>query len=226
MEQVLDVYKRPYDPLHPVVCMDEKPYQLLSDIQAGLAMEPGRCAISDYEYKREGSSSIFVAFEPLTGKRSLLAKERRTKKDYAYWLRHIADELYPDAQKIILVQDNLNTHTFGSLYETFSPEEAFRLMARFEPIYTPKHASWLNMAELEFSVLERQCLAHRRLASIALLNQQLQAYQQRRNAQAITVDWHFTPEAARIKLKRLYPEYSEQKANTDSASLNALPLAA
>lgn len=209
MERVLALYKRPYNALYPVVCMDEKPYQLLSDIQQGLPMKPGRCSISDYEYKREGTSSIFVAFEALTGKRSVLAKERRTKQDYAYWLKHIADELYPHAHKIILVQDNLNTHDFGSLYEPFSPQEAFRLMERFEFVYTPKHGSWLNMAELEFSVLERQCLAHRRLASMEQLNLELEAYQQRRNAKAIKVDWQFTPEDARIKLKRLYPEYIE-----------------
>lgn len=225
MEQVLDVYKRPYDAKYPVVCVDEKPYQLLSDIRQGLDMQPGRCAISDYEYKREGTSSIFVAFEALTGQRRLLAKERRTKQDYAYWLQFIADELYPDAPKISLVQDNLNTHSFGSLYETFSAEESFRLMNRFEFIYTPKHASWLNRAELEFSVLERQCLAHRRLPSIVILNQELRAYQDRRNQEAVEVDWQFTPEDARIKLKRLYPEYKELDTLAAEAS-SSLGLAA
>lgn len=226
MERVLAIYKRPYNDLYPVVCVDEKPYQLLWYIQQGLAMQPGRCAISDYEYQRKATASIFVAFEPLSGKCSLLAKHRRSKQGYAHWLKHIADELYPDADKITLVQDNLNTHDFGSLYETFSPEEAFRLMERFEPVYTPKHASWLNMAELEFSVLERQCLAHRRLASIEQLNHELNAYQQRRNNQAIKVDWQFTTQDARIKLKRLYPEYLQQDTMAIPKPCLSLDLAA
>ena len=226
MEKVLDVYKRPYDASYPVVCLDEKPYQLLSDVREALAMKPGQCLIQDHEYKREGTSSIFVAFEALRAKRSLLAKERRTKQDYAHWLKHIADELYPHAHKITIVQDNLNTHNFGSLYETFSPQEAFRLMQRFDFVYTPKHGSWLNMAELEFSVLERQCLAHRRLPSIEVLNQELNAYQLRRNSQAFKVDWQFTVEDARIKLKRLYPEIIELDATLRPQTCLSLELVA
>lgn len=222
MEQVLAVYKRRYDVYHPVVCVDEKPYQLLADCQEDLPMKAGQCAISDYEYKREGTCSIFVAFEALTGQRRLFAKPQRTKRDYAHWLKYIADELYPYAHKITIVHDNLNTHNFGSFYESFSPQEAFRLMERFEFVYTPKHGSWLNMAELEFSVLERQCLAHRRLSTIQGLNRELSAYERRRNAQAVIVNWQFTPQDARIKLKRLYPIYE----NVSVSELIDLDLAA
>jgi len=205
MEDVLAVYARPYDPQKPVVCMDEKPYQLLDNIREPLPMIPGSTEKIDNEYKRNGTCSIFIFTEPLAGWRHAEAFPRRTKKDWANRIKWLLDEQYPDADKVVLVMDNLNTHTLSSLYETFLPEEAFRLAQRLEIHYTPRHGSWLDIAEVELSALARQCLGERRLPDIETLNSQLSAWHLRRNYNQKGVDWQFTTDDARIKLKTLYP---------------------
>jgi hypothetical protein len=205
MEDVLEVYSRPYDPAKPVVCMDVKPYQLLDHKRAPIPMQPGHAEKIGSEYKRDGTCSIFIFTEPLDGWREAEALQRRTKIDWAKKVKWLLDEQYPDAEKVALVMDNLNTHNISSLYEAFPPEEAFRLSQRLEIHYTPKHGSWLNIAECELSVLAAQCLGIRRIADIEVLNTELKAWHTRRNSIQKGVEWHFTTADARIKLKRLYP---------------------
>jgi hypothetical protein len=205
MEDVLAVYARPYDKNMPVVGMDEKPYQLLGDTREPLPMKAGSAQREDYEYRRNGTCSIFIFTEPLSGWRHARASPQRTKKDWAYYIKWLLDEQYPEAKKIVLVMDNLNTHVISSLYETFSPEEAFRLAQRLEIHYTPKHGSWLNIAEIELSAMTAQCLGGRRISDITALNEELAAWHTRRNQTQKGVDWQFTTADARIKLKRLYP---------------------
>ena len=203
MEMVLDVYKRPYDPRHPVVCMDESPRQLIAETKTPVAVLPGKPARHDYKYKRCGVCNIFMACEPLAGKRMVSITERKTKKDWSLFLDEIA-ESYQMAEEITLVMDNLNTHTPGALYETFSPEKAKALWDRFKFVYTPKHGSWLNMAEIELNVLISQCLG-RRIDNIEEVRQEVSAWQECRNNKQAKVNWQFTTEDARIKLSRLYP---------------------
>lgn len=203
MEMVLDVYKRPYDPRFPVVCMDESPKQLIEETKVPIAASPGNAAKYDYEYKRCGVCNIFMACEPLAGKRIVKITERRTKTDWAYFLEDIAAQ-YNSAEKIKLVMDNLNTHTPGSLYEAFPPEKAKALWDRFEFVYTPKHGSWLNMAEIELNVLTGQCL-NRRIDNIEDIRKEATAWQKYRNNKNAKVNWQFTTGNARIKLLRLYP---------------------
>ena len=205
MEDVLEVYSRPYDPARPVICMDEKPYQLLGEVRAPIPAEPGEVEKIDSEYKREGTCSIFIFTEPLAGWRYSEAFEHRTKIDWVQRVKWVLDNQYPDAEKVVLVMDNLNTHVISSLYEAFPPEEAFRLAQRLEIHYTPKHGSWLDIAEIELSVLAAQCLGNRRIPNIGLLNKELSAWETKRNATQKGVDWQFTTADARTKLKRLYP---------------------
>ena len=206
MEDVLTVYARPYNPEKPVVCMDEKPYQLLDHVREPLPVRPGSTEKIDNEYERNGTCSIFIFTEPLGGWREAGALPRRTKIDWAHKIKWLLDEQYPDAEKVVLVMDNLNTHAISSLYEAFRPEEAFRLAQRLEIHFTPKHGSWLNIAECELSALASQCLGNRRIADIELLNRELAAWHTRRNHTQKGVEWHFTTADARIKLKRLYPK--------------------
>ena len=205
MEDVLEVYSRPYNPDKPVVCMDEKPYQKLDHVRDPLPMRPGSVEKVDSEYSREGTCSIFIFTEPLGGWRHAEALPRRTKVDWANQVKWVLDMQYPEAEKVVLVQDNLNTHTTSSLYEAFPPEEAFRLAQRLENHYTPKHGSWLNLAECELSALAAQCLGDRRIPDIETLNEELTAWHTRRNLAQKGVDWQFTTDDARTKLKRLYP---------------------
>lgn len=204
MEDVLRVYHYPYDERFPQICLDETSKQLLAQTREPLAMQPGKPARSDYEYERKGTCSLFLACEPLVGKRFIEVCAQRTRKDWARFVKRLLDEEYPQAEKVILVMDNLNTHTIGSLYETFPPEEAERLCLRLEIHSTPKHASWLNMAEIELSALGRQCL-DRRLCSLEEVQREVAAWQEVRNQAQVTIDWRFTTADARIKLKRLYP---------------------
>lgn len=203
MEMVLDVYKRPYDERCPVVCMDESPKQLIEETKTPIQVAPGKPAKHDYEYKRCGVCNIFMACEPLAGKRVVKITTRRTKKDWAQFIDEIS-ELYPEAQKITLVMDNLNTHSPGALYETFNPVKAKALWDRFEFVFTPKHGSWLNMAEIELNVIIGQCLG-RRIDTMEEVEQEAYAWQQHRNNKKAKVNWQFTAEDARIKLSRLYP---------------------
>lgn len=205
MEQVLDVYKRPYDPLFPVVCMDESPRQLIGETRCPVPAKPNRNARVDYEYIRYGVCNVFMAVEPLSGERLVSVTERKTRKDWAHFLQEI-ESLYPGATRITLVMDNLNTHGPGSLYEAFDPPLAKALWSRFEFIYTPKHGSWLNMAEIELNVLHRQCL-NRRISSIDLMRSEVAAWEQSRNNKNAAIDWQFSTADARVKLKRLYPTY-------------------
>jgi hypothetical protein len=204
MEDVLEVYKRPYDPQRPVVCLDETSKQLIGEARAPVPAAPGQVAQYDYEYVRNGVANLFMISEPLAGKREVEVTARRTKKDYALCLRKIADEVSPEAQVIVLVQDNLNTHAPASLYETFEPAEARRLTNRFEVHYTPKHGSWLDMAEIELGILGRQCLA-RRIDNVDDLRREVRTWTTDRNAAGTKVNWQFTTADARIKLRRLYP---------------------
>ncbi len=203
MEMVLDVYKRPLRKRYPVVCMDESPKQLIAETRTPILASPGRPARYDYEYKRCGMCNIFLACEPLAGKRFVEITERKTKQDWARFLQDIAIQ-YQGAQKITLVLDNLNTHTPGSFYETFPPDQAKALWDRFEFVYTPKHGSWLNMAEIELNVLIGQCL-DRRIDDIALVRREANAWQEARNNKNAKVNWQFRTEDARVKLSRLYP---------------------
>ena len=205
MEDILEVYALPYDPEVPVVCLDEKPYQLLADSREPLPARPGDMEKVDYEYVRHGTCSIFLLTEPLAGWRHAVALPRRTKKDWAKMIKWLLDEQYPDKPKIRLVNDNLNTHAISSLYETFPPEEALRLARRLEIHFTPKHGSWLNIAEIELSAMAIQCLGTRRIDVINALNNELSAWHIDRNASQKGVDWQFTTADARTKLKRLYP---------------------
>ncbi len=203
MEHVLDVYKRPYDPRRPVVCMDESPRQLIRETRLPLAASRGVAARYDYEYTRCGVCNVFLAVEPLAGRRMVRITERKTKTDWAHFLEALAGH-YQRADKITLVMDNLNTHTPGALYETLAPAAAKALWNRFEFVYTPKHGSWLNMAEIELNVLIKQCL-NRRIDNLNEMHTEVAAWQHRRNNAHSRIDWQFTTDDARIKLKRLYP---------------------
>ena len=203
MEMVLDVYKRPFDYRYPVVCMDESPKQLIAETREPISGSSGKPVKYDYEYKRCGVCNIFMACEPLAGRRMVKITEKKTKQDWALFVKDIACD-YPEAEKITLVMDNYNTHTPGALYETFSPDQAKSLWDRFEFIYTPKHGSWLNMAEIELNVLIGQCL-DRRIDDIEIVKGESSAWQESRNNKNAKVNWQFTTKNARIKLKRLYP---------------------
>jgi len=203
MEQVLDVYKRPYDERFPVVCMDESPRQLIAEVKNSIPASVGQPTRYDYEYKRCGTCNIFMANEPLAGTRMVDVTERKTKVDWAFFVEKIAS-YYEHAEKIILVMDNLNTHTPGSLYEAFTPKKAKEIWDRFKFVFTPKHGSWLNMAEIELNVLIGQCL-NRRIAEIEVMRSEVKAWELARNEMQARVNWQFTTADARIKLKRLYP---------------------
>jgi hypothetical protein len=204
MEDVLALYALPYDERYPTVCFDEKPVVLHADVRPGMPPAPGQVERRDYEYERQGTANLFVMVEPLAGWRHLDITARRTKRDYAECLRYLVEERYPDADYICVVQDNLNTHTAGALYETFPPKQARQILARLEFHYTPKHGSWLNQAEIEISIFERGCLA-RRVEDKATLEQRVRALEAERNARRATIDWQFTNKQARVKLKKLYP---------------------
>lgn len=205
MEEVLDIYKKPYDSKQPVICMDESSKQLLKETRKPLPMKPGEVEKFDTEYERNGTASIFMAFEPLQGVRFTKTTEQRTKTDWAYYIREIVDnKRYKDAEKIIFVMDNLNTHHKSSLYETFEPIEAKRIADRFEIHYTPKHGSWLNMAEVELSHLSRQCL-DQRLGDKVILDEEVKAWTKARNEKKVVANWQFTTSDARVKLRKLYP---------------------
>jgi len=205
MEDVLEVYKLPYDEKRPVVCLDETNRQLIEETRTPRPVRPGQAAMHDYEYVRNGVANLFMMFEPLVHRREVAVTERRTAQDFAHCLRHLADVQYPDAEKVVLVMDNLNTHSPASLYTAFEPGEARRLCERFEIHHTPKHGSWLNMAELEIGVMSRQCL-DRRIASIAKMAEEVQAWVTQRNNEKSTVRWQFSTADARIKLQHLYPK--------------------
>lgn len=204
MEDVLAVYKRPYDPAHPQVCMDEISKQLVSETRQPLPVQPGQPQRYDYEYRREGVCNLFIFFEPLSGWRHLEVTQRRTRKDWAWAMKDLVDVYYPDAECITVVLDNLNTHNGASLYETFEPAEARRIWERLDLHYTPKHGSWLNMAEIELSVFARQCL-NRRIPDQDALRHEVAALEAERNRTPSTINWRFTTADARIKLKKLYP---------------------
>jgi hypothetical protein len=204
MEDVLDVYQRPYDPKRPQICLDEASKQLIGETRTPVPAAPGRPAREDYEYVRNGTASLFMIFEPLAGKRHVKVTGRRTRKDFAQVVKELVDELYPSAEKIVLVMDNLNTHGVPSLYEAFEPAEAKRIADKLEIHYTPKHGSWLDMAEIELGILSRQCL-DRRIEDIEKLTHEVAAWERQRNESGAKVDWRFTTAGARVKLKRLYP---------------------
>jgi len=204
MEDILDIYALPYDPKIPMICMDEQPVQLLGQVIEPLTMKPGKSQREDYEYTRKGTCSIFVFVEPLKGWRHVEATKQRTRIDWAHQIDQLLSGFYPDVERIRLVMDNLNTHTLASLYQAFPAEKARKLAKRLEIHYTPKHGSWLNIAEIELSVVTQQCL-NRRIPSIEILNSQLSAWEKSRNDSTQYVNWHFTTEQARGKLKHLYP---------------------
>lgn len=205
MEDVLDLYQQPYDPEYPVVCMDEQPYQLLGESRQPIPMKRGKSKREDNEYIRNGTCSIFLFVEPLGCWRHVSPQEHRTKVDWAHQIQYLLDHVYPDCQKVRLVMDNLNTHTVSSLYEAFPPNIARSLAKRLEIHYTPKHGSWLNIAEIELSVMTKQCLG-RRIADINNLRAEVSAWARERNSVQKGVDWQFTTPDARIKLRRLYPQ--------------------
>jgi hypothetical protein len=204
MEDVLDVYHLPYDPAFPVVCMDESCKQLVGEARAPIACAPGRPPRYDDEYVRNGTAEIFLEVEPLAGRRHVAATERRTRRDWAEWIRGMLDERYPGAAKVRLVMDNLNTHGVASLYEAFPPEEASRLAGRLEIHHTPRHGSWLNMAEIELSALKLQCL-DRRVPDMGALRRELAAWEGARNGRGNVIRWQFTSRDARVRLRKLYP---------------------
>jgi hypothetical protein len=206
MERVLDTYKLPYNEAYPVVCMDESPKQLIKESRESIPMKPGREARVDFEYERCGTCTIFMANEPLTGKRYVEVKQSKTKKDWALFIKALSDDYYKHAEKINLVMDNLNTHKAGALYDVFEAQEAHRICSRYNFIYTPKHGSWLNMAEIELNVLQRQCL-NRRIDNIETIRKETKAWQEYRNNLKPTINWQFTNKEARIKLKKLYPSF-------------------
>jgi molybdenum cofactor biosynthesis enzyme MoaA len=205
MEDVLEVYHLPYDPGYPVVCMDESSKQLIGEVREPVPCAPGQVARMDDEYVRNGVAEIFMEVEPLSGKRHVAITERRTRKDWARQIKEMLDERYPDAIKVRLVMDNLNTHSIVSLYETFEPKEARRLAERLDIHHTPKHGSWLNMAEIELSALKGQCLG-RRIGGMDEMKAEVAAWEQDRNNNSKKIDWQFTTSDARIKLTRLYPK--------------------
>jgi hypothetical protein len=217
MEDVLAVYARPYNAARPVVCVDEARKELHTTPRGSIAAKKGKAKREDYEYQREGWANLFVAVEPLLGKRRVDVTDRRTAVDFARFLKIVSDEMYPEADIIVLVTDNLNTHKPACLYEAFEPEEAFRLSQRFEWHYTPEHGSWLNIAEIELSILSRQCLARR--MNREQLEEDVPIWQTARNALEGKIDWQFTTADARVKLKRLYPKHPTQKqAENDKSS--------
>jgi transposase len=203
MEQVLDVYKRPFDEKRPVVCMDESPKQLISEVKSSVPMAKGRVERIDYEYVRHGMVNIFIANEPLKGKRMIQVTEFKKKQDWAKFIKKISDD-YPDAEKITLVMDNFKTHSPSSLYETFEPEEAKRIWDRFEFVFTPRHGSWLNMAEIELHVLSSQCLS-RHISTMEEITKEIKAWENDRNNKNSKINWQFTTKDSRVKLRRLYP---------------------
>ncbi len=207
MEDVLDVYELPYDEKRPVVCMDEKPYQLLGEAREPLPMIPGNDRKTDSEYVRNGTASIFAFVEPLGGAHHVSVREHRTAADWAEEIKYLVDVMYPEAEKIILVMDNLNTHKPSSLYKRYPPEEARRIIKKLEIHYTPKHGSWLDIAEIELNVMTRQCLS-RHINDIELLRNELSVWEMERNTMAAKVNWHFRTGDARIKLKSLYPSFT------------------
>ena len=207
MEDVLDLYEEPYDPERPVVCFDETPKQLVAETRQPLPAQPGRPVCYDYEYRRNGTRNLFLVVEPTRGQRHIEVTARRTKQDFAQQMRRLVDGDYPNAKRVRVVLDNLNTHRPASLYETFEPAEARRLLKRLEFHYTPKHGSWLNMAEIELSVLSRQCL-DRRVPDEATLLREVHAFERKRNAAHARIHWQFTTDAARLKLHRIYPSFS------------------
>jgi hypothetical protein len=204
MEDILDVYQRPQDPRRPLVCVDETSKQLIAETRVPITAKPGRAVRYDYEYRRNGTANLFMMFAPLEGWRHVKVTDRHTALDYAQVLKELSDTHFPDATKIVLVQDNLNIHKPASLYEAFPPEEARRLVERFEWHYTPKHGSWLDMAESELAVLSSQCL-DRRIPDQQTLKDEVIAWKTERNAKHAKADWQFTAADARVKLKRLYP---------------------
>ncbi len=206
MEDILDIYEWEYDADYPVVCMDEQPTQLIKETRTPLPVEPGKLAKYDYEYQRNGTANIFMFTEPLGGWRKASVRAKKTRQDWAHEIKALLEEDYPEAECIILVCDNLNTHTLGSLYETFPPDDARRMAQRLDIRYTPKHGSWLNVAEIELSVLTKQCL-DRRISDIPTLCTEATAWATVRTENQIGVDWQFTSDNARIKLKRLYPQF-------------------
>ena len=206
MEKVLDVYKRPYDPMRPVVCMDESPKQLIGETRVPIPMSKGHDRKCDYEYERLGMCNIFLANEPLAGFRKVKITDRKCKIDWAEFVKEIADEHYPETDVITLVMDNFGTHTPGAFYERYEPAEAKRILDRFEFVFTPKHGSWLDMAEIELNVLNNQCLG-RRIDSIDKVRDEVEAWEKSRNGLDKKINWQFTTTKARIKLKRLYPSY-------------------
>jgi hypothetical protein len=205
MENVLEVYKWPYDPAIPVVCMDEQPTQLIKETRMKMAVEPGRPERVDYEYERNGTAANFMFTEPLGSWRKVNVRQQKTSVDWANEIKELLDQDYPQVQKVVLICDNLNTHKIASLYEAFEPQEALRLARRLEIHYTPKHGSWLNVAEIELSVFTKQCL-DRRIPDMTTLQQEAKAWYRKRNANQKAVDWQFTTENARVRLKRLYPQ--------------------
>lgn len=204
MEDVLDLYELPYDARYPTVCLDEKPVMLHDEVRESLPVAPGQVERRDYQYERHGTANLFVLVEPLAGWRHVAVTAHRTKQDYAECLRYLVEEHYRDAEKVYLVQDNLNTHTAGALYDTFPPAQARAILERLECHYTPKHGSWLNQAEIEISVFERGCLS-RPVPDTATLKRRVHALETERNEQQATIDWQFTARQARVKLKTLYP---------------------
>lgn len=206
MEDVLDVYKRPYDPKRPNVCLDETSKQLIGETRIPVLARPGQPAYYDFEYKRNSVANLFMIFEPLAGKRHVKVTQRRTKIDWAYCVREMVDQIYPDAEQIVLAMDNLNTHNKASLYEAFEPAEAKRIADKLEIHYTPKHGSWLDMAEIELGILARQCLALR-IDNMEQLKNEVAAWQVIRNTAEAKVNWRFATDNARIKLKKSYPSF-------------------
>lgn len=208
MENILDFYKRPYDETHPLVCMDESSKQHIKETREPIPAKPGSVEKFDTEYERNGVSNLFMFFDPLEGRRHVVVTDQRTAVDWAHQIRYLVDEMFPHAKRISLVMDNLNTHTGASLYKAFAPAEARRILDKLEIHYTPKHGSWLNMAEIELSILSRQCL-DRRIPDQDTLKKEVAAWQEKRNAIARPMEWRFTTEDARIKLKKLYPTLQE-----------------
>lgn len=218
MEDVLEVYTRPYDERFPQVCLDEKSKQLLADVREPVPARKGRPARQDYEYERKGTANLFIVSEPLRGWRHVSVTERRTKIDWAHCVKELVDVHYPRAERIVVVMDNLNTHTPAALYEAFDPAEARRLCEKLEIHYTPKHGSWLNMAEIELSMLARQCLGGRRIPDRRTLTGEVGAWEAERNAGESSIDWRFTSAEARTKLKHLYPEIVEEASHGPNLS--------
>ncbi|VTR93560.1 Marine sediment metagenome DNA, contig: S01H4_S07078 OS=marine sediment metagenome GN=S01H4_40720 PE=4 SV=1: DDE_3 [Gemmata massiliana] len=204
MEDVIEVYQRPYDPKRPQVCIDEQPVQLIGETRIPLPARPGRSRRFDYEYRRNGTANLFLAFAPLVGWRHVEVTERRTAQDFGMFLRYVVDEVYAEAHRVVLITDNLNVHGPGSLYEALDPTTARRVAEKIEWHYTPKHGSWLNVAECEFAVLTRQCLS-RRIESVEELRRQVEAWENARNDRLVEAQWRVTTADARIKLRRLYP---------------------